>query len=381
MPTMPVFGTIEFDIDPITARWFDAWMESGGPSRRLGPGAEIAAMRELTLVERLNDPRPKFLRQMEEERERAERLAAERAATEALEAARLAAERDEAEREAEQLRLEVEAAEREAERLRVEREEAEREAERLELQRIALEKERSETEAQSPVPNGTIDGSPMNSNIQIEDIDLSADEGPGLKGLSSPINLGHNSQPVSPGMLSPTSPHSVNDYRASGMIMADQLTTLEKSELRKFDRLTNSQWCATCRQRRAGSPSARLRRRPRVDRGRHRLPCPTYLLADRAACHILRAATSRPTRRDLFRRRSLRRSALRHGRRCRSSRSSRPSRLVCRSTSTTRPCRRRRSRHLACSRRRPHTARSRLASIDQSHRHRRSVRRDPRHRT
>lgn len=149
MSAMPVFGTIEFDIDPSTARWFDGWMESGGPARRLGPGAEIAAMRELTLVERLKDPRPKFLRQMDEERERAERLAVERSATEALEAARLVAERDEAEREAEQLRLEVETVERQAEQLRLERMEAEREAQRLEQQRAAveaMEKERAHVE-------------------------------------------------------------------------------------------------------------------------------------------------------------------------------------------------------------------------------------------
>jgi TolA-binding protein len=259
MSTMPVFGTIEFDIDPTQARWLDAWIESGGPSRRLGPGAEIAAMRELTLVERLKDPRPKFLRQMEEERERAERLAAERASTEALEVARLAAEREEAEREAEQLRREVEEAERQAAQVRLEREDAEREAQRLEGERKREEREaeerRKEAERQlgDGKLNGSLNGSPWNQSTNVPGSPMNAgstnapspttrtlnveDTDRELASRTSPATSVANVViPTAPGMLSPTSPASSNEYRASGMIMADQLNTLEKSES-KFDNL------------------------------------------------------------------------------------------------------------------------------------------------
>lgn len=64
--SLPVFGTIEFEIDPSEARWLDSWLRAGGPLRRQ------EGVRELTLVERLKDARPQFVRQMEEEAGREE---------------------------------------------------------------------------------------------------------------------------------------------------------------------------------------------------------------------------------------------------------------------------------------------------------------------
>lgn len=228
MSAMPVFGTIEFDVDPQEARWLDEWVRSGGPTRRaFGAAPEIAAMRELTLVERLKDSRPKFLRDMADEAERAERLATERAAAAEREAARAAAEREEAKREAAQLKLEREEAERQARVL----EQARLERERLDAER--LEKERLEAEA-SPVANGftpttiRIDTSrdlpalPAESPV-VEVSDLSR---LGMDKLDGPFSSTHSLSNTL-GMLTPSSP---NDHRASGILMADQLSSLEQSK-------------------------------------------------------------------------------------------------------------------------------------------------------
>lgn len=134
------FGAIEFDIDPDEAPWFEGWLRSGGPSRKLGSEGGV---RELALVGKLNDERPRFLRDLE--------LEAERAEAERLEQRRLL-EQQELERQ-EQERLEAQRREQERleqERLEQERLEAERlEAQRLEQQRVEaqrLEQQRLETE-------------------------------------------------------------------------------------------------------------------------------------------------------------------------------------------------------------------------------------------
>ncbi|KAL1408304.1 hypothetical protein Q8F55_005110 [Vanrija albida] len=139
-PSTSLFGVIEFDVDPDEAPWFEGWLRSGGPSRKLG--AE-GAVRELALVGKLNDERPRFLRDLE--------LEAERAEAERLEQQRLL-EQQELERQ-EQERLEAQRIEQERleqERLEQERLEAERlEAERLEQERLEaarLEQERLEAE-------------------------------------------------------------------------------------------------------------------------------------------------------------------------------------------------------------------------------------------
>lgn len=62
---LPILASIEFDIEPTEARWLDPWLRAGGPLRRQNSG-----VRELTLVEKLNDARPKFMKQMDDEAER-----------------------------------------------------------------------------------------------------------------------------------------------------------------------------------------------------------------------------------------------------------------------------------------------------------------------
>lgn len=81
--SLPSFGTIEFDVAP-DAPWLSDY--------RAGKRATEAAggIRDLTLVTRLNDSRPKFLKDMADERERA-RAASKAAQEAALEAARLSA--------------------------------------------------------------------------------------------------------------------------------------------------------------------------------------------------------------------------------------------------------------------------------------------------
>lgn len=239
--SLPVFGTVEFDIDPQQAHWLDDWMRSGGPARRYGAGVEVLAVRELTLVERLNDPRPKFMRQMEEERERAERKAAEREAAAQREALRLKAEQEEAARDAARLVAEQEEAAREAEEAAREAEEAAREAEAA-AERDEQEAQRQLAESaqitQFALDNDMIRSSivePSNDRAVDLEIDVAASRFPKppqllpLRDLASPITLSHS---TSGGLLSPASPLSSGggnmDHRASGIVMADQLNTLEK---------------------------------------------------------------------------------------------------------------------------------------------------------
>ncbi|KAL7420753.1 hypothetical protein Q5752_004705 [Cryptotrichosporon argae] len=63
-PALPIVGTIEFDIDPDDAPWFDDWQRAGGPSRRAAR-LESHGVRELRLVGKLNDARPRFLREVD----------------------------------------------------------------------------------------------------------------------------------------------------------------------------------------------------------------------------------------------------------------------------------------------------------------------------
>ncbi|BEI91125.1 uncharacterized protein CcaverHIS019_0311950 [Cutaneotrichosporon cavernicola] len=171
---MPVFGTIEFDIDPNEARWLGAWLKAGGPIRRRaasdtvadhptierrlsstasqssshGPGSSLR-IRNLQLVERLKDERPKFLRDMEERERALERAReAEREAKElAMLAARRASEMEALRRQAEEARAAEEA------RLRAEMEaegEAEEERRRAEMEaQAAAEEERRRAEAEA----------------------------------------------------------------------------------------------------------------------------------------------------------------------------------------------------------------------------------------
>ncbi|BEJ14175.1 hypothetical protein CspHIS471_0313490 [Cutaneotrichosporon sp. HIS471] len=171
---MPVFGTIEFDIDPNEARWLSAWLKAGGPIRRRaasdavadhptierrlsstasqssshGPGSSLR-IRNLQLVERLKDERPKFLRDMEERERALERAReAEREAKElAMLAARRASEMEALRRQAEEARAAEEA------RLRAEMEaegEAEEERRRAEMEaQAAAEEERRRAEAEA----------------------------------------------------------------------------------------------------------------------------------------------------------------------------------------------------------------------------------------
>lgn len=83
--SMPSFGTIEFDVAP------DApWLADYRAGRRATSTEAAGGIKNLRLVDRLNDSRPKFLRDMADERERA-RAASQAAQAAALEAARRSA--------------------------------------------------------------------------------------------------------------------------------------------------------------------------------------------------------------------------------------------------------------------------------------------------
>lgn len=171
---MPVFGTIEFEVDPEEALWLPSWLKAGGPIRRRAASDTMAdqpalkerhlgfnniangtangaanGIRNLTLVERLKDDRPKFLRDMEEREralERAREAEREAKALAAI-AARRAAEMEALRRQAEEERMAEEA------RIRSQMEaeaEAEEERRRLEMEAQArAEEERRRVEAEA----------------------------------------------------------------------------------------------------------------------------------------------------------------------------------------------------------------------------------------
>jgi hypothetical protein len=58
-----VIATIEFDIDPDEATWFPNFVSSGH-RRKLSTASE-GGVRELRLVSKVNDSRPRFLRDMD----------------------------------------------------------------------------------------------------------------------------------------------------------------------------------------------------------------------------------------------------------------------------------------------------------------------------